>query len=129
MKVLLDTHALIWWLIEPNRLPSLSLATIKDAGNSIFVSAVSAMQLTTKHRLGKLPIVNDFIDNLKDTLVKCDFELLPIEFEDAFHAGQLITNNRDPFDRLLIAQAIRQGITLISNEADFDKTNVTRLWD
>jgi PIN domain nuclease of toxin-antitoxin system len=127
--VLLDTHAFIWWLVDPKRLPELALNAIKDRSYRVFVSAASAMEITTKHRLGKLPIVSSFVSDLAATLTECGFDPLPIDLEDAALAGSLAFDHRDPFDRLLIAQALGRGLTLVSNEAVFDATKVRRLWD
>jgi PIN domain nuclease of toxin-antitoxin system len=127
--LLLDTHALIWWLVEPTRLPDRALNAIKDRRNTVFVSAATAMEITIKHRLGKLPIVEPFVRDLGFTLLSCGFEPLPIEFEDAGKAGSLTVGHRDPFDRLLIAQALQRNLTLVSNEEIFDITQVHRLWD
>lgn len=101
---------------------------LRNADCKVFVSAASAMEMTTKHRLGKLSIVDGFINQLSETIVKSNFDFLAIEFNDAVLAGQMGFSNRDPFDRLLIAQAINRNLTLISNEAVFDSTGVTRLW-
>jgi PIN domain nuclease of toxin-antitoxin system len=125
---LLDTHALIWWLVDQSRLPRIVVDVIEDRQNTLFVSAASAMEMTTKHRLGKLSSVDDFIYDLAGTVLRSGFELLSVEFNDAVAAGQLTFSGRDPFDRLLIAQAINRNFTLISNETIFDTTNVTRLW-
>jgi PIN domain nuclease of toxin-antitoxin system len=127
-KLLLDTHAFIWWLVEPSRLSKPVLDAIKDRRHAVYVSAATAMEIATKHRLGKLPIVDDFVADLEATLRLCGFEALPIEFEDAVAAGHLTIDNRDPFDRLLIAQALRGEMTLFSNEIGFNTTGVARLW-
>ncbi len=86
------------------------------------------MRIAIKHRIGKLPIVESFINDLGEVVKGAGFDLLAIQFDDAVKSGQLNFNNRDPFDRLLIAQAINQNLILISNEVEFDSTGVTRLW-
>jgi PIN domain nuclease of toxin-antitoxin system len=121
-------HTLIWWLVEPKRLPETVHGVMRDTQDRIFVSAASAMEMAIKHRIGKLPIVESFINDLSEVVKGAGFDLLAIQFDDAVKSGQLKFNNRDPFDRLLIAQAINQNLILISNEVEFDSTGVTRLW-
>jgi PIN domain nuclease of toxin-antitoxin system len=125
---LLDTHALIWWLTDTDRLPEAVSRTILDAGNTIYVSPVNALEITTKFRIGKLPILGHIIENLEEQIKVSRFDVLDLTFKDGLVAGQLDYANRDPFDRLLIAQAMNQGVILISNEVSFDETGVSRLW-
>jgi PIN domain nuclease of toxin-antitoxin system len=125
---LLDTHALIWWLTDASRLPGAVSRTILDNSNTIYVSPVSALEITTKFRIGKLPILGHIIENLEEQIKELRFDVLDLTFKDGLVAGQLDYANRDPFDRLLIAQAINHGVILISNEVSFDETGVTRLW-
>jgi PIN domain nuclease of toxin-antitoxin system len=125
---LLDTHALIWWLTDASRLPGAVSRTILDNSNTIYVSPVSALEITTKFRIGKLPILGHIIENLEEQIKELRFDVLDLTFKDGLVAGQLDYANRDPFDRLLIAQAMNQGVILISNEVSFDETGVTRLW-
>jgi PIN domain nuclease of toxin-antitoxin system len=125
---LLDTHALIWWLTDTDRLPETVSRTILDAGNTIYVSPVNALEITTKFRIGKLPILGHIIENLEEQIKVSRFDVLDLTFKDGLVAGQLDYANRDPFDRLLIAQAMNQGVILISNEVSFDETGVSRLW-
>jgi PIN domain nuclease of toxin-antitoxin system len=125
---LLDTHALIWWLTDIDRLPEAVRRAIFDNTNDIYVSAVTALEISTKFRIGKLPILGHLVETLEEQIIEMRFEFLDLTFKDGLVAGQLDYANRDPFDRLLISQAMNHGIALISNEASFDLTGVTRLW-
>jgi len=128
LRLLLDTHALIWWLRGDARLGASARSAIEDRRNEVLVSAVSAFEVTTKHRLGKLPeaevLARDFDGERKQE----GFLALDVAITHAALAGQLPGAHRDPFDRLLIAQALIEGLTLISNEVLFDGFGVRRLW-
>lgn len=125
---LLDTHALIWWLTDWDRLPNAVNSIILDNSNDIYVSPVSALEMSIKFRIGKLPILGHLVEHLEEQIEAMRFEFLDLTFKDGLVAGQLNYANRDPFDRLLISQAMNRGITLISNELGFDETGVIRLW-
>lgn len=129
MKLLLDTHALIWWLIGHEALPHKVRAVIADEANVIFVSAASAMEICTKFRLGKLPDAAPLATDLSSYVVDQGFQELPIQMAHAALAGGLTIQHKDPFDRFLIAQALIEGVPLASNEAVFDDYGVTRIWD
>ena len=128
MRLLLDTHTLIWWLIELPRLADQARAAIADPENQVFVSAVSALEITTKHRSGKLPEAGVLASSFEAEIEAEGFFGLPISLQHAQRAGQLAFAHKDPFDRLLIAQALTEGMTLVSNERVFDATGVSRLW-
>jgi len=127
-KLLLDTHALIWWSFEPQKLSAIAYAAIEDAENHIFISAVTAMEIATKVRKGRLqwarPLASDFTRQVEEA----EFKQLSITCEHAEKAGGLQFAHRDPWDRLLIAQAQIEQMVLISNEQLFDTFGVTRLW-
>jgi PIN domain nuclease of toxin-antitoxin system len=99
---------------------------IADTGNSIVVSAASAWELSIKFSLGKLPSASDLITNFSDEMENEGFQLLPISVEHGIRAGLLPGLHKDPFDRMLIAQA--ENIPIISNEAVFEGYGVRRLW-
>ena len=128
MNLLLDTHALIWWLADDPALSGKARDAIADIDNAVFVSAASAMEVTTKHRLGKLPQAAELAMNFEAILGTEGFRPLPIAIRHAAFAGNLRIAHRDPFDRLLIAQAILEGAVLVSNERLFDAFGVARLW-
>lgn len=128
MRLLLDTHALIWALGDSPRLSETAREAIAAEENEILVSAASAMEVTTKHRLGKLDEVAALVGDFAGTLAAADYTILAIELDHAALAGSLDIAHKDPFDRLLIAQARVEGIPLVSNEKLFDGFGVARIW-
>ena len=128
MQVLLDTHALIWWLSGSSRLPLSAQQAIADDGNDVLVSAASAWEIATKHRLGKIPSVATLALDISGAIATQNFQTLPITVDDAARAGFLPGPHRDPFDRMLIAQAIAYNLVFVSNESLFDRYGVRRLW-
>lgn len=125
MRVLLDTHALVWWA-DGTGLTAKGHRAIQTA-EAVYVSAASAWEIATKVRIGKLTWPPE-LGTLTTYVLGQDFRELPISFDHAERAGQLAIANRDPFDRMLIAQALTEDLTLVSNEAGFDATGVRRLW-
>lgn len=128
MKLLLDTHAFLWWLGGDNALSAAARAAIADEGNEVFVSAASAWEITTKYRLGKLPGVAAIVADLCRAITDQNFTSLPISVRHGQVAGALPGTHRDPFDRMLIAQAMLEGLVLVSKEHTFDAYGVGRLW-
>jgi PIN domain nuclease of toxin-antitoxin system len=124
VKLLLDTHALLWWATLD---PGLSRKAIADDTTEVFVSAASAWEIATKVRLGKLqwPVTAGTVNTY---VVTQGFRALPISLEHAQRAGQLQMGHRDPFDRMLIAQAQMEDLWLVSNEDTFDSMGVRRYW-
>jgi len=128
LRLLLDTHALIWWLADDPALSRPAHDAIAEAENTIHVSAATAWEIATKHRLGKLPNVRDLVEDFSGALAREAFLELPISVSHGECAGSLPGIHRDPFDRMLIAQAKVEGLTLVSNERLFDAFGVDRLW-
>ncbi len=128
MNLLLDTHALIWWLAGDDALGAEARALIADENNQVFVSAASAMEISTKHRLGKLPDAGLLATNLAEFLSDQGFVEMPISIAHAALAGNLQITHKDPFDRFLIAQSLVENCPLASNEALFDSFGVNRIW-
>jgi PIN domain nuclease of toxin-antitoxin system len=128
LRVLLDTHALIWFLAGDERLPRRARAEIEAAGGEALVSAVSALELVTKHRLGKLPEAAVLAARFAATIAEQGFGALTITLAHAELAGRLPIAHKDPFDRLLVAQSILEGAPLISNETIFDQAGAIRIW-
>ena len=128
MRVLLDTHAFLWWLAGDEQLSDAARAAIADEDNDVFVSAASAWEIATKHRIGKLPAVAAVVADLDGVLSDQSFIGLSISIRHGQTAGALPGPHRDPFDRMLIAQAILDDLTLVSNERAFDAYGVRRLW-
>jgi len=128
VQLLLDTHAFLWWLVGEAALSAKARKAVADQRNAVYVSAASAWEIATKHRLGKLPGVAAIVHNLQGTLTDQNFIGLPIDIEHAQVAGALPGPLRDPFDRMLIAQAALENLVLVSNEQAFESYAVRRLW-
>ncbi|MDX2225013.1 MAG: type II toxin-antitoxin system VapC family toxin [Rhodospirillaceae bacterium] len=128
MALLLDTHAVIWWLEGHARLSPRARDLIENPPAPIRVSAASAWEIATKARLGKLPSMVPYAGRLLEVLQSQKFEPLDVSVRHADRAGALSGPLRDPFDRMLIAQAQLEGLNLISNEKVFDRYGVTRVW-
>jgi PIN domain nuclease of toxin-antitoxin system len=128
VKLLLDTHAFLWWLAGHEALSVPARTAIAEESNRIYISAASAWEITTKHRLGKLPDVAAIIADLDGAIADQGFTGLPVSIRHGQMAGALPGPHRDPFDRMLIAQAIADDLILVSNEQPFDAYGVGRLW-
>lgn len=128
MRYLADTHAVIWWLSGSSLLSAPARAALADEANAIYVSAASAWEITTKYRLGKLPGAAMIAADVETGIRAGGFLPLPITMSQAETAGRLEGRHRDPFDRMLIAQALLEGLILVSNESAFDAFGVARLW-
>jgi len=128
MRLLLDTHALLWWFTDDPAFSSTVRRLIAQPGNTVLVSAASAWEIAIKFRLGKLPNAIDVVSDFAGHLRRERFENLLISAEHAIRAGLLPGPHRDPFDRMLIAQAQAEGVPIISNDAAFDQYKVRRLW-
>ncbi len=128
MRLLLDTHTFLWWLDGDRRLSKRARALIGDEQVDVLVSAASAWEITTKWRLGKLPGAEQVAADVAGAVASQGFTPLPISLDHAERAGRLVTDHRDPFDRMLAAQAIAEGLLLASNDEVFDHLAVTRVW-
>ena len=128
MRLLLDTHTFLWWLAGDETLSAAARTAISEEGNDIFVSAASAWEIATKHRIGKLPDVAAIVADLDQAAADQGFVGLPISLRHGQAAGALPGPRRDPFDRMLIAQAMLEKLVLVSNEQPFDAYGVARLW-
>ncbi len=128
MRLLLDSHAFVWWIADSGRLSARAYRLITDESHDIFVSAATAWELATRYRLGKLPLPEEAAFDMAGAIVGQGFRELPIGVQDASLAGRLPGPHRDPFDRMLIAQAASHGLTLVSRDEVFDQYGVSRLW-
>lgn len=127
-RLLLDTHALLWWLAGDTHLSSAARKIIADESAVVFVSAASAWEIATKVRLGRLEDPHGISDSLPAHLAAQAFEALPISLEHGRRAGRLPGPHRDPFDRMLAAQAQAEDLALVSNEQVFDGYGINRIW-
>lgn len=123
MKVLLDTHILLWWLADDEHLPAPAAATIADPDTDVVVSAASAWEISIKQAAGRL----DAPEDLRDAVAANDFGTLPITVDHAMAAGRLPAHHADPFDRMLIAQAQIEDLTLVSVDSRFSDYEVELL--
>jgi len=128
LKALLDTHTLLWWLDGDEQLSLIARSWIEIPEHRILVSAASAWEIATKVRIGKLPGAQAVAANFHECLISQGFAPLEITADHALRAGSLPGPHRDPFDRMLIAQAQALNIPLISNENLFDHYGVRRIW-
>jgi PIN domain nuclease of toxin-antitoxin system len=127
-RLLLDTHAFLWWLAGDGALSPLARTAIEDDGNPVFVSAASTWEISTKYRIGKLPDVGLIVADLESVISGQGFSTLPISARHGQAAGAMPGLHKDPFDRMLIAQAMVEDLVLVSNELRFDVYGVRRLW-
>ena len=128
MRALLDTHAFLWWIADSGRLSGMAHSVIADETNDFLISAASAWEVATKFRIGKLPGGEVVALNIAGHIAGQGFEELAISVADAERAGRLPGPHRDPFDRMLIAQALLRELTVVSADPVFDRYGVTRLW-
>jgi PIN domain nuclease of toxin-antitoxin system len=128
MRLLLDTHALLWWIFDDPKLSAPARAAIADAGNTVLVSAASAWEIATKHRKGKLPEAGDVPRRLPEYIAKARFTPLPVSVEHAMAAGALPGPHNDPFDRMLIAQAMSENIPIVTIERLFQDYGAQVIW-
>lgn len=128
MRALLDTHVLLWAVLSPKMLSPRASAIIADESNEILVSAASAWEIATKARLGKLPGAEDLERDFLDVMEVAGYTLLSIDAAAALRAGRLVGGHRDPFDRILAAQAMAEKAPIISTDAKLDSLGVRRIW-
>jgi len=128
MRLLLDTHTLIWWLTENSSLPVSARKLIGSRNSKVLVSAVSAWEIATKMRLGRLEVATDLARDFAAYLAQERFDPLSITTEHGIRAGSLVGSHKDPFDRMLVAQAQIEGLAIVSNDAQLDGYGVSRVW-
>ena len=126
-RVLLDTHTLVWWVEGREKLSATARETIEDADTVVLVSAASAWELAIKSRLGKFKS-RELAEGLDEQILEEGFVALSISIEHALRAGGLDSPHKDPFDRMLIAQAQIEDVSVISKDKAFDNFGVQRIW-
>jgi PIN domain nuclease of toxin-antitoxin system len=127
LRLLLDTSALIWWANDSPRLSLVARSGVRGAA-TVFVSAITAMELSTKLRIGKLPGAQLLVDEFEARCADEGFGLLPLSHRHGLFAGSIKAEPRDPFDRMLAAQAIIEELTIVSSDLAFDALGARRLW-
>ena len=128
VRLLLDTHTLLWWTTEKPGLSANARSLLSSLESEVLVSAASAWEVATKARMGKLPGAEAFAAEFTQRVGKLGFRKIPISVEHAQRAGLLPGLHKDPFDRMLIAQALAEDIPIVSNEQLFDEYHVRRIW-
>jgi PIN domain nuclease of toxin-antitoxin system len=128
MRLLLDTHTLLWWLTENSSLPASARKLIANKNSDVLVSAASAWEIATKVRLGKLPIALDLAHDFTAYLERERFDTLAVSADHGIRSGLLPGPHKDPFDRMLIAQALAENLAIVSNDVVFDGYGVKRVW-
>jgi PIN domain nuclease of toxin-antitoxin system len=128
MNFLLDTHTLIWWSIDPIRLSQQARNLLDDENNTLFLSIISVWEIQIKLQIGKLTLKVPLSELIKDQQETNDLQLLPIELIHIYALTNLPNHHRDPFDRLLIAQATVEQFPIVSIDSIFDNYPIQRLW-
>ena len=128
MRVLLDTHTLIWAVDAPSRLTPVATLTLQDPANELLVSVATVWEVSIKTGSGKLTLSGAYRQWMTKALADLGAVLLPVTVEYADVQAGLPFHHRDPFDRLLIAQSLTENVPLVSADAQFDAYGVTRIW-
>ncbi len=128
MRLLLDTHALLWWVTDDPKLPARCTARIEDRANTVAISPVSAYELRFKAQKGLLLSGIDVVAEIEQIAAAAGLQFLPLTWHHALAAGALPLPHRDPFDRLLAAQAIIDGYAVLSVDAALDGLGAARVW-
>jgi len=128
MRVLLDTHALLWWFTDDARLSRAARQVIADEANAILVSAASAWEISTKHRLGKLNEAADAVNRFDELVAADGFDHLPITHFHSLKAGDYPVEHRDPFDRMLAAQSALERVPLVTCDPAFELFGTETIW-
>lgn len=124
MNLLLDTHAFLWALGDAERLSTAAARAIRNPNNAVYVSAVSSVEISIKSALGKL----EAPDDLEDEVLLRGFSHLPFHFKHGAILRALQPLHQDPFDRMLIAQAMEERLTIVTHDAKFERYPVQVLW-
>jgi PIN domain nuclease of toxin-antitoxin system len=127
MRLLLDTHTVIWVIDGNSRMPQHIREMLVDSSNDVYVSAVSLWEISIKSRLGKY-VLNESLVDITRLLRKKGFSFLPVRLKHVYHLDTLELHHKDPFDRMLIAQSLADDCALVSCDDAFDLYDVQRLW-
>jgi PIN domain nuclease of toxin-antitoxin system len=128
MELLLDTHTFIWWSIAQERLSSKVSSLLSSTSNKIFLSTASAWEIQIKLQLGKLRLNISPVELIKNQITINGLQILPIDLEHIWKLAVLEHHHRDPFDRILIAQSISEGMPILSIDKVFDLYPVQKIW-
>jgi PIN domain nuclease of toxin-antitoxin system len=128
MGALLDTHALIWWVAGDERISPELRRRLSQLGEDVYVSAATAWEIATKVRIGKLKAPKVLLGDFVEAIEMLGFRPLPITLRHGYDAGQLPGTHRDPFDRMLAAQARAEGLALVSCDPALQALGVKTVW-
>jgi PIN domain nuclease of toxin-antitoxin system len=128
VKILLDTCTFLWLALDDHQLSQNARDHFTNPGNEVYVSSVTAWEISVKHSLGRLVLPRSPIELLPDWRGKCGISALPLEEEAALYEGRLPRLHNDPFDRMLICQSIVHGMALLTPDPDISKYSVHTLW-
>ncbi len=129
MNLLLDTHAFIWWYSEPEKLSKSVLAACLDVTNTLALSVASVWEMQIKAQLGKLQLTKPLSEIIQHQQEQNQLQLLPVTLPIVLALDDLPMHHRDPFDRLLIAQAKVDQFVLVSNDSQFKQYPVSLFWN
>lgn len=131
MKVLIDTHAFLWWIADDPALPATARTIIADPSNVVFFSAASAWEVAIKARLGRLALASgeEDLERFVARQVEANrFEVLPVQLHHALRVYSLPPHHQDPFDRLLVAQAVVEALPVVTRDPQIVKYGIETLW-
>jgi PIN domain nuclease of toxin-antitoxin system len=128
MKALLDTHAFLWWITDSPRLSTRVLQFVRDPANSLFLSAASGWEIAIKAGIGKLHLSEDLDAFIDEQLTLNRIDVLPVQMSHVLFVRKLPAHHRDPFDRLLIAQSLIEGMPLITVDPPIVRYPVQTIW-
>ena len=129
MRVLLDTHAYLWFLAGDERLSLRGRRLIADPDADLLLSAASLWEIAIKHSIGRLPLARPFVDMFPEQLDQDRVRLLAIAPEHLHQLVQLPQHHRDPFDRLILAQALTEGVPVLTRDAAFADYSAQLIWE
>ena len=125
MRLLLDTHVFLWYITDDPRLPVVAAEAIQEDSNEVFLSVVSVWEALAKHQLGKLPLPSPADEYLRHRREQHNISTLPFDEPSLVHLLRLPLHHRDPFDRMLICQALQHDLQMVTSDALFEKYPVT----
>lgn len=128
MDILLDTHTLLWMLLDDPRLKPRQFQVLENPANRMFVSAVTAFEIATKVKIGKLAAATAAVAEFEQLMAKLDYSPLPVSYRHGLRGGSLPGQHRDPFDRLLAAQSLIEGMPLMTDDPAFKWFGVECVW-
>jgi len=128
LRLLLDTHVLVWWLLDEPTLPKRVTAALRNPASEIFVSSASAWEIATKYRLGRMPQAEPLVQGFRRLIDGERWIAIPVTVEHALEAGTLPGDNRDPFDRMLAAQARLEDMALVTGDRALAALVPSSLW-